>query len=214
MVYGLHFVRLINRLQAIRMTYRNKFYIIIFLSLLIVCCKQKTSANENNILSTNVDTTKTNKISDTEINPELKASKTNVDVNKTEKTKKIDINSDTITVSGKHIVFFTISQKEYDSYEHNANSGIDEVLSDFDYHSNSAADSLKKYGFELTMTASRFIKLKMDNGTVKIFDRIENTDHIVGRIYSNGKKTFTSYGIATDNDIIKEASEFLKQNSL
>jgi len=190
------------------MNYKNKFHIIILISLVLVCCKQKDSAKTGVDKKTDLTETQTETVSLALSKKVSDVKQSNEEKEDKDDKKEIIVNSDTLTVSGKSIVFFTISQPEYDSYSLDVNSGVDEVLSDFNYHSNQVADTLKKSGYELTMTASRFIRFKMDNGTEKLFDRLASDEHIVGRVYSDGIKTITSYGVGTDIDIITEFTEF------
>ncbi len=119
--------------------------------------------------------------------------------------------SNTICVSGKSVVFFTISQKEYDSIAKDSNSGIDEVLSDFNSDAETINDTIKKLGFKCTMTASRFIKVKLENGTIQIFDRLSNKESVTGFILSNGlKKPKIGYGLDTSSYFLTLFNEFTK----
>jgi hypothetical protein len=118
---------------------------------------------------------------------------------------------DTLKVSGKAVVFFSISQEEYDSIPEDDDSGLDEVLSDFNFYAGEVADTLRSLGFETMITGSRFIQLKLDNGESRTFDRFNNAEHIVGYIFTDGvKEPLVEYGVSTDVDIISSFDAFIK----
>jgi hypothetical protein len=118
---------------------------------------------------------------------------------------------DTMKVSGKAVVFFSISQQEYDSIPKDDDSGLDEVLSDFNFYAGEVADTLRSLGFETMITGNRFVQLKLDNGESRTFDRFNNTEHIVGYILTDGvKEPLVEYGVSTDLDIISSFDAFTK----
>jgi hypothetical protein len=119
--------------------------------------------------------------------------------------------SDTVYVSGKSIVFFTISQPEYDSLSKHSASEIDEALSDFNHYAQSISDTIKKSGYKSTMTASRYIQVKLNNGTRKTFDRHKDKENITGYILSDGRKEpRIEYGVETDMDFLIKFDKFNK----
>jgi hypothetical protein len=116
-----------------------------------------------------------------------------------------------LKVSGKAVVFFSISQQEYDSIPKDDDSGLDEVLSDFNFYAGEVADTLRSLGFETMITGNRFVQLKLDNGESRTFDRFNNTEHIVGYILTDGvKEPLVEYGVSTDLDIISSFDAFTK----
>ncbi len=119
------------------------------------------------------------------------------------------IPNDTFVASGKVVVFFSISQPEYNLLSKDTNSGIDEVLSDFNYYSGIVADSIKTIGFKSIMTASRFIKIILNDNATKTFDRLADKENVTGYILSNGKnEPIIEYGISTDQDFLSTFNHF------
>jgi uncharacterized protein YdhG (YjbR/CyaY superfamily) len=132
-----------------------------------------------------------------------------VDKNK-EKERSYD--TDTLKVQGRVVVFFTISQQEYDLLPKDTDSGVDEVLDDFNYYAGLAADSMKQAGYETMITGSRYIQIKFNNSTFKTFDRLESKENIVGCILSDGiKEPKIEYGVLTDLDLISIFNDFNKE---
>jgi hypothetical protein len=126
-------------------------------------------------------------------------------------TQKVNVNRsgeknynlDTIKVDGQAVVFFTISQQEYDSLLKQPHSGLDEVLDDFNYYAGLASDSIKSAGYKTMITASRYIQIKLNNNTLKTFDRLADRDNIVGYIFSNGiKEPHIEYGVSVDSELL------------
>lgn len=121
-------------------------------------------------------------------------------------------NSDTLKVNGKAVIFFTITQPEYDSLVKDANSGIDEVLSDFNHYAKAVADSIKKSGYKFIMTMRRYIEVSLDNAALKTYDRLAGKGHVTGYIISDGKKEpAIEYGVGTDEDFLAVFSRFNKR---
>lgn len=115
-------------------------------------------------------------------------------------------------VDGKVAVFFTISQQEYDSLPKDPNSGIDEVLGDFNYYASIVVDSIEQRGYKTMMTGSRYIQINLDNGTKKTFDRLANKESIVGYVFSDGmKEPRIEYGVGTDIDLLSSFNGFIKE---
>lgn len=122
-----------------------------------------------------------------------------------------NVNTDTLKVDGKKVVFFMLSQQEYDSLPKDPNSGIDEALDDFNYYAEAVADTIRKAGYEPIMTGSRYIQIKLDNGTSKTYDRLADKGNIVGYIFSDGiKEPKIDYGVGTDIDLLTAFDDFNK----
>ncbi|ANQ49885.2 hypothetical protein MY04_2516 [Flammeovirga sp. MY04] len=137
----------------------------------------------------------------------------NTKTKESNKQTTIDLNpktiaNDTLHVKGKAIVFFSINQQEYDSLAQDENSGVIEMIDDFNYYANEVHDKLSSLGYHLSMSAARYIVLEMDDSSKVTFDRLKNKDEIVGRIYSDGNNSKIYYGVATDIDILIEEQEF------
>lgn len=119
---------------------------------------------------------------------------------------------DTLKVQGKVVVFFTISQQEYDLLPKDTDTGVDEVLDDFNYYAGLAADSMKRTGYETMITGSRYIQIKFNNGTFKTFDRLAGKESKVGCIFSDGiNEPKIEYGVLTDLDLISTFNDFNKK---
>jgi hypothetical protein len=120
-----------------------------------------------------------------------------------------DYNTDTLKVEGKAVVFFSLSQEEYDALPEDPNSGVDEVLDDFNYYAGAVADTLQKLGYNTVATGSRHIQIKLNNGTYKMFDRLSANESIVGYIFTDGlQEPRIQYGVGTDIDLLTEFQEF------
>ncbi|MBS1556216.1 MAG: hypothetical protein JSU09_14950 [Bacteroidetes bacterium] len=118
---------------------------------------------------------------------------------------------DTLKVVGKAVVFFTISQNEYDSLTQKGFE-LDELLDDFNFYAGEATDSIKKKGFQTIMTANRFIKIEFLDGRKIVLDRLSDDSNFVGCIFSDGvKEPSIEYGVATNLDIISKLDRFAKQ---
>jgi len=123
--------------------------------------------------------------------------------------KKKEIPKDTIKVKGKAFVFFTLSQIEYESYTKDANSGIDEVLSDFNYYVEAIADTINKHGYKTIKTTSRYIQIIFDNNTTKTFDRLLDKKNKTGYILTNGKKEpQIDFGVFSEIDFLTIFKEY------
>lgn len=169
-----------------------KIYFILIVLFTLTNCSSPTSRNES--------TTKTDSLNRDDIETT------------TIKEREKDYNYDTLKVEGKVVVFFTISQQEYDLLPKDPNSGVDEVLDDFNYHAGIASDSMKRTGYETTITGSRYIQVKLDNGNFKTFDRLASQESIVGYLFSDGvKEPKIEYGVGTDLDLLSSFNDFKKK---
>jgi len=124
--------------------------------------------------------------------------------------ENLEKRSDTITVSGKSIVFFSISQKEYDEVlkKEGEESGIDEVLDDFNFYASEVADSLKRAGIKPIMTASRTFAILKDNGELNYISR-DSKKGITGVLLFDGEtKPVLDYGVGTDIDYFTLVNEY------
>ncbi len=123
-----------------------------------------------------------------------------------------NVPTDTIKVKGKAVVFFSLTQLEYEKLAEDANSGIDEVLSDFNYYADAVSDTIKQYGYKPIKTESRYIQVILDNNTTKTFDRLSNKVHSTGYILTDGRKMpKIEFGVGTDVDFLLIFNEFNKK---
>ncbi|HAD81391.1 MAG: hypothetical protein A2509_05770 [Candidatus Edwardsbacteria bacterium RIFOXYD12_FULL_50_11] len=114
---------------------------------------------------------------------------------------KVIVN-DTLYVKGKSVIFFSLTNTEYDSIVKNGGktNEIDEVLSDFQHYTNIVIDSLNKTGVKCSISSKPIYKIVKDNGEVTMFSKT-GKEHIVGAILTDGKKNPKFYfGVATDAD--------------
>ncbi len=117
---------------------------------------------------------------------------------------------DTLYISNKMILFFSLSQKEYDKLSLDEDSGIDEVISDFNYYSTKIIEVLSSQNIESKYISKKKFVLKYDNDDLFVFDR-DKTDHIVGAILIDGKtKPKILTGVYTDIDYQVEINDYYK----
>jgi len=121
--------------------------------------------------------------------------------------------NDTLVVKGKSVVFFSITNLEYDSLLKNdakANE-MDEVLSDFYHYSNILVDTLNKTGIKCSISSKPIYKIVNDNGGVTIFSKT-GKEQIVGAIMTDGKQNPKyHFGVATDVDYFSIISDYFNK---
>ena len=123
--------------------------------------------------------------------------------------QSIQVN-DTLQVSGKAVVFYAPSQKEYDSLSDDAKTELDEVLSDFYYHQENVVSYLKSNMIQDFLTHSAKIMIKL-NGNNSLTFMKRDFDQEIGVIMTDGKKEPKIYsGVATDIDLINMFKEFFR----
>ncbi len=109
--------------------------------------------------------------------------------------------SDTLKISGKNIIFFTLTQSEYDSLSKIEDSEIDDVLSDFYHYSNGIKKSLKKHGIKLIFTVQEVIQMKIDTNKTIYLHKGKDFSSVVSTVMTDGKKyPKIIKGVATDVD--------------
>lgn len=112
-------------------------------------------------------------------------------------------------VSGKAIVFFIPTDKEFETIveKEREESGIYEVSSDFSYYANEVIDSLKKSSLKALTTKQPVIVISYGS-RVKVVDR-RKLDNIVGCILTDGIKEPEVYtGVYTDLDYWEMINKF------
>jgi hypothetical protein len=118
--------------------------------------------------------------------------------------------NDTLQVSGKAVVFYVPSQKEYDLLSDDAKTELDEVLSDFYYHQENVVSYLKSNMIQDFLTHSAKIMIKL-NGNKSLAFMKRDFDQEIGVIMTDGKKEPKIYsGVATDIDLINMFKEFFR----
>jgi hypothetical protein len=97
-------------------------------------------------------------------------------------------------------VFFGPTQTEYDSLAKVENSGIDEVLSDFEFYARKVAPFLKMHGIKSASTSVDTIMIVWSKRTFT-FER-HGGAHIVGMILSDGiHPPRVKFGVDTDDGL-------------
>ena len=122
--------------------------------------------------------------------------------NKTDVQTGQDNIQDTLEISGKTVVFFSITKSEYDSIVTKAGTAneIDETLSDFSHYSGIVIDSLNKTGINSSISTAHFFKIINSDGKYSYFSRSDK-EQIVGVIIFDGRKEPQyHFGVATDAD--------------
>jgi len=119
--------------------------------------------------------------------------------------------SDTLLVDPNSIIFFTITQVEFDSLNaSDPKGGLNEVISDFDFYASRLVDLLSKDTTRSVLyTDHRFYQLTI-NRTNFIFDRLER-DANVGMILNGTDRHKISWGVGTDVDMMQTIDEFFKK---
>ena len=109
--------------------------------------------------------------------------------------------------TGKTVVFFGPSQAEYDKLKRDDSSGIDEVLSDFQFYAGKIQPYLKTLKIQFVMTSAETIELKY-SGQLLEFVRLKS-GYDVGVILSDGvQKPKISFGVKTDDDLKADISGY------
>jgi len=122
-------------------------------------------------------------------------------------------NSDTLTIDERSVVFFSISQEEYDKIikEEGEGSGINEVIDDFNYYASEVTDSLRKVGFKTVMTNSKTFAF-INNKDERNFITRDSKEGRVGLLLFDGiKEPMLDYGVGTDIDYLSIVDEYFKK---
>ncbi|MFA5835234.1 MAG: hypothetical protein WDA22_17275 [Bacteroidota bacterium] len=111
--------------------------------------------------------------------------------------------------SGKVAIFYGPNQAEFDSLAKYEDSGIEEVVSDFQYYANNLKDILKSKNIKMVMSSAEIIEVKYSKRSFK-FERLKSTE-IVGVILCDGiLKPKILFGVNTDVDLEPEISSYFK----
>ena len=119
--------------------------------------------------------------------------------------------SDTLKISGKSIIFFTLTQTEYDSLSKIEDSEIDAVLSDFYHYSNGIKKFLKKHGIKSIFAVHEVIQTKIDTNKTIYLHKGEDFSSVVSTVMSDGEKyPKIIKGVATDVDLMPEIKKYFQ----
>ncbi|AMM52610.1 hypothetical protein TH61_17445 [Rufibacter sp. DG15C] len=121
--------------------------------------------------------------------------------------------SDTLVIKGKSVVFFTLSQTEYDKIvkEKGEDSGINEVISDFEYYAYEIKDTLEKAGFNTVITTSQTFAVINSNGEKKFINRDLKEGKVGILLFDGIKEPTLDYGLRTDIDYLSVVREYFKK---
>lgn len=111
-------------------------------------------------------------------------------------------NLDTLFVSGKNVVFLTITTNEFDALPKYVHTSVSYHIGYFSDMIDRVDDTLESSGFKLHFAANRFIKIKLNDGTTKIFDRLSDNTDVIGVIITDGiHQPQIKFGIMQDSDL-------------
>jgi hypothetical protein len=94
---------------------------------------------------------------------------------------------DKVRISGKAVVFFSLSQGEYDSLSAEDQEAYTELLSDFYTYSGQIGKYLDQQRIAHILTGSRYIEVENSGKTIYCYDKKAFEDE-VGMILTNGRK--------------------------
>ncbi len=119
--------------------------------------------------------------------------------------------TDTLKISGKAVVFLTITRKEFDAIPKQLHPSVNTYLDNFFRYSDISADNLKSAGYKLDVTANRFVNIKLDDGTSRTFDRLSGNTDIVGFVLTDGvHEPLIKFGNVTDSALISTVHDFMR----
>lgn len=119
--------------------------------------------------------------------------------------------SDTLDVKPNSVIFYSLTQTEFDSLSKNdKDGGLNEVIADFDYYVGKLLPILEKDTTKYVLyTAHRYFRISNENGSY-FFDRVEQKN-IVGIILNRKSEYETSRGIGTDVDMMQTINDFFNK---
>lgn len=126
-------------------------------------------------------------------------------------TKRKNINEEPdepLIIKENTILFFAISQNEYNLLEEKLKYEVDELLYDFYRYAEKAIEILKKYGFEPRFSGSKNMIFKYSTGVEEKIN-INTKEHMVALIlFGNDKKAKIFYDVFQVDEILKKISEY------
>ncbi len=93
--------------------------------------------------------------------------------------------ADTLKVSGKRVVFYSVSQAEYDRLSSSEAEEMDEVLSDYQFYVDGVAKWLRTVSIPIDVTAAPILRFEYGPNLTWYFDRSKDTTK-VGMILADG----------------------------
>jgi hypothetical protein len=108
--------------------------------------------------------------------------------------------SDTIDVTGKAVVFFGVTQREYDSLLVDKNSGIDAAWDDFTYYADKLMPYLDSLKIETAVISSPIVRIWVKGDNPRVY-HTKKLDDILGIIMTDGaQQPQILLGVTTDDD--------------
>ncbi|WP_242919692.1 hypothetical protein [Pontibacter liquoris] len=128
-------------------------------------------------------------------------------------SKNASVGSDTVLVRGRSVVFFSINQEEYDRIlkEEGEDSGINEILDDFNYYASEVADSLNKAGFRTLLTTNKTFIIEKNNGQRNYVTRNNKKGEVGVLLFDGLDEPKVDYGVGTDIDYFVMVQEYFKK---
>ncbi|MES2277779.1 MAG: hypothetical protein V4592_17265 [Bacteroidota bacterium] len=111
--------------------------------------------------------------------------------------------TDTLKLSGKQMVFFMPTQKEFDTIveKEGEDSGTNEIVGDFGVYMNQVVDSLKKSPWlKTTITDKHIITITFNNGHTMSVNRTKGITLVGTILCDDVKRPQIDYGVATSGD--------------
>jgi hypothetical protein len=116
---------------------------------------------------------------------------------------------DTCEVSGRTVVFYSMSQPEIDSLSGDQGE-INEAMSDFHFYVAQVSRWLKSVRLKSAYTESPVIKFRLSHGRSWVFDRSHEEEQI-GMMLTDGENVpFRSVGVDTDTSWIQQIKAYYK----
>lgn len=118
---------------------------------------------------------------------------------------------DTLTVNTNSIIFFSITQSEFDELSAADTEGeINEVISDFDYYVSELLPILRKDSTKTVIYTSHQYYRIINKANI-IFNRLEQPKNIVGMILNGNERHEICWGVGTDVDLMLTIQAFFKK---
>jgi hypothetical protein len=110
----------------------------------------------------------------------------------------------------KAVVYFSITNQEYEKIDEKIRWQTDEVLSDFYHYKDALSSFLKENGIKEYFTAKKQIAFQNSTKGKTVFKR-SNFDHVVGIIMvDKNKEPRVFLGVGTDIDLIEEFKTYFE----
>ena len=122
------------------------------------------------------------------------------------------IPDDTMRIEANTVVFFSITDQEYEEIleDEGEGGGINEIIADFNFYTNRIQSLYAKNNkINIISTAHRWLKIELMSDSI-LFDRLKYKDHAVGMILSDGLKYKIIGGVDTDVGMAQSIEDFFQ----